>query len=169
MNDLGVPSLIELETAVRILNQVTTNFEPPFKPPTPVGPDIDGPGCLIPLVIFAWAGALWGACVLVWVLRQQVLHAEIILAILVVLAVDLLFASLVTIRTSRDLRRRRSDQRRSARLCVRCGYDLRESPDRCPECGTLVSDQREETSRCSGAAPRSGGSANLQAAAALSP
>jgi hypothetical protein len=33
------------------------------------------------------------------------------------------------------LRRHRLGKRRASGLCEHCGYDLRHSPDRCPECG----------------------------------
>jgi hypothetical protein len=36
-------------------------------------------------------------------------------------------------------RRRRAQLRLERGQCVRCGYDLRESPERCPECGAAVS------------------------------
>jgi hypothetical protein len=55
------------------------------------------------------------------------LYVSLWLILLAALAAQLAFAHHM----------RRRNQERLAGLCPSCGYDLRASPERCPECGTL--------------------------------
>jgi hypothetical protein len=47
------------------------------------------------------------------------------------------FTAIATLLLARLYRWRRIQKRARMGLCVSCGYDLRATPDRCPECGTI--------------------------------
>lgn len=53
----------------------------------------------------------------------------------------LMLAVLPGIQGMRLHRAHRQRQRAKNGLCVNCGYDLRASPDRCPECGTAITEK----------------------------
>jgi hypothetical protein len=55
----------------------------------------------------------------------------------------LVFGTLPAAALFRALRRRARRRRVAAGLCGRCGYDLRASRGRCPECGTAASAEAE--------------------------
>jgi len=43
----------------------------------------------------------------------------------------------------RGARRGEAERRAALRLCTRCGYDLRASTGRCPECGRAIAESTE--------------------------
>jgi hypothetical protein len=54
------------------------------------------------------------------------------------LGLSLIWAAMVpwAVGHSRKRSRQHRQRRRDANQCTDCGYDLRASPERCPECGT---------------------------------
>jgi hypothetical protein len=51
-------------------------------------------------------------------------------------AIMLICAGAGAIGYLRERHERLPERRREQGMCVRCGYDLRGTPQRCPECGT---------------------------------
>jgi hypothetical protein len=58
--------------------------------------------------------------------------------------IALLACPIAVVAISERVRRYRQHRRRRAGLCVNCGYDLRASDDRCPECGCATESPGKE-------------------------
>jgi hypothetical protein len=79
------------------------------------------------LLGFIWLDVMF----LPWVMHQMRHDTNLLLGF----GVAALFCTGVTVATVRMWRAERLKRGARKGLCLRCGYDLRESPEYCPECG----------------------------------
>jgi hypothetical protein len=94
--------------------------------------------CQIILALLACLAIMWGFGWFVYDLTASFLAVPSLVAILICLPLATL-----------DEWGRRREQRRKAAMigkCPTCGYDLRASNDRCPECGTPFTKNTEAKS-----------------------
>lgn len=98
------------------------------------------------LCVTALCGAILGSCAGIRVYRFSVVHAAIwaVGSLCGAWAVSLVCNRIVDSIAGRTHRSQRTG------LCVRCGYDLRASKARCPECGETL----DASVRCAGSRTR---------------
>jgi hypothetical protein len=87
----------------------------------------DSPTALALLLAFIWLNVM----VMAWVIHQMRHEISLPLGF----GAAALFCTVVTVPTVRIWRTERLKRRARNGLCLRCGYDLRESREICPECG----------------------------------
>jgi hypothetical protein len=96
-------------------------------------------GTVNPLAVYAML-ALGALAAWAWVRAIRALGPVGVLVTIVVLGAWTVW---LTVARGESLRRRRE----TMGLCTRCGYDLRASPDMCPECGAEVHEEQKRRRR----------------------
>jgi len=89
-----------------------------------------------------YAGMLGAAFALLVVQAGLILAGRSWLAAILVVLIPFVMTVIVVVLTIRNFRRLNRQLYFAEGFCCNCGYDLCESPERCPECGTPA-DQNE--------------------------
>ena len=91
----------------------------------------------------AIALVIWGSCIVLFLLLQLIDELETSLLRNILRSILLLASGAVaSFAVIRWHRRVLNTARFAAGLCPACGYDLRSSKDRCPECGLAIMPQK---------------------------
>lgn len=93
---------------------------------------------------FSRSAPKWGGFSYQWTTNPATVARDLIVPAWFAMA---LTAVLPLIWLARAERRSRRDARRRAGLCVTCGFDLRATPTRCPECGTIPETRAQAENR----------------------